>query len=145
MNSHSYWEMPLTEPIHQQQRHSALICFPMFSPTSQMGGSSHQYPIIPIIVRSPWNAYDTTVDCQLLIYGGFHKWGYPQIIYLNGIFPNKNHPVVGVPPWRAGNPHMLYEVWQVQFRWSDGTLLTETTKPLQAHCLPLFMSVFCHQ
>ena len=26
--------------------------------------------------------------------------------FLEGIFPNKNQPFFGVPPWRAGNPHI---------------------------------------
>ena len=36
-------------------------------------------------------------------------WKFPQIevppviIHFHGIFPNKNHPAIGVPPWRAGN------------------------------------------
>ena len=41
----------------------------------------------------------------------FPKWGYPQIIpFLDGIFPNNNHPAIGVPPWPMahdyGNPQM---------------------------------------
>ena len=29
-------------------------------------------------------------------YGGFHKWGYPQIIHFNGIFPYKP-TILGTP------------------------------------------------
>ena len=31
--------------------------------------------------------------------GGFLKQGYPPIIQFNGIFPQKDHPAIGVPPW----------------------------------------------
>ena len=35
-----------------------------------------------------------------LKYGGFQKWGYPQIIiHFNRIFPEINHPAIGVPPF----------------------------------------------
>ena len=32
-------------------------------------------------------------------YGGFLKWGYPQIIHFNVIFHEINHPAIGVPPF----------------------------------------------
>ena len=41
---------------------------------------------------------------------GFPQMGVPLvIIHVNRIFPNKNHPAIGEPPWRAGNPHMSRE------------------------------------
>ena len=35
-------------------------------------------------------------------YGGFLKWGYPQFssTEIDGFFHNKNHPAIGVPPFR---------------------------------------------
>ena len=39
-------------------------------------------------------------------------WGFPEIevppviIYFSGISHEINQPAIGVPPWRAGNPHM---------------------------------------
>ena len=39
-------------------------------------------------------------------HGGFPKWGYHQSSsIIGGIFPNKNHPILGVPPI-DGKPHM---------------------------------------
>ena len=32
--------------------------------------------------------------------------------FLDGIFPHKNHPAIGVPPWRAGNPHFIINHYQ---------------------------------
>ena len=39
-------------------------------------------------------------DMEVSIVMGVPPW----IIHFSGIFPNKNHPAIGVPPWRAGNP-----------------------------------------
>ena len=39
--------------------------------------------------------------------GGFHKWGYPLIIHLNGVFPYKP-TIFGYPIY--GNPHMM-RIW----------------------------------
>ena len=41
-------------------------------------------------------------------FGGFHKWGYPQIIPLNGIFHDINHPFWGTPI--DGNLHLLMNI-----------------------------------
>ena len=42
---------------------------------------------------------DSSADTQPLIqtYGGFLKWGYPQIIHINGIFPYKPSSYWGTP------------------------------------------------
>ena len=32
----------------------------------------------------------------------------------DGIFHEINHPIIGVPPWRAGNPHRRPTPWQVR-------------------------------
>ena len=43
---------------------------------------------------------------RIISYGAFPKIGLPPVIYFpDGIFPNKNHPAIGVPPmtpWRGG-------------------------------------------
>ena len=39
-------------------------------------------------------------------YGGFHKWGYPQIIHFDGIFPYKP-TILGYPIY--GNPHVEHD------------------------------------
>ena len=50
---------------------------------------------------------------HVVIYGGFLKWGYPQIIHLNRIFHEINHPAsLGYlhfrkPPSNLGNPWKL--------------------------------------
>ena len=39
-------------------------------------------------------------------------WAFPEmgvppvIIHFNGIFPNKNHPTIGVPPWLGKAPYI---------------------------------------
>ena len=40
--------------------------------------------------------------------GSWVMTGYPQIILLIlGFSPELNHPAIGLPPWRAGNPHVV--------------------------------------
>ena len=47
-----------------------------------------------------------------MIYEGFHKWGYLQIIHFR-IFPKKNHPALGEPHlWKPPyheSPQLLRE------------------------------------
>ena len=45
------------------------------------------------------------------LHGGFHKWGYPQIIHFSGIFPCKP-TILGIPKFRKP-PHQLYPKYDV--------------------------------
>ena len=52
-----------------------------------------------------------------VIYGGFLKWGYPQLIHFNGTFHHKpsilGHPHLWKPPQKVHRPCMF----SVFFRW----------------------------
>ena len=41
---------------------------------------------------------------SMVIYGGFHKWGYLQIAHGKIRFIPMNHPAIGYPNY--GNPHV---------------------------------------
>ena len=47
-----------------------------------------------------------------ITYGGFHKWGYPRIIYFNGMFNDKTS-ILGFPIY--GNTHNI--TWTLAFFW----------------------------
>ena len=46
------------------------------------------------------------LEMGIYIYMRFPEIGYPQIIHVNGIFHEINHPAMGVPP-DYGNLHIL--------------------------------------
>ena len=47
---------------------------------------------------------------------------YPQVFIFMGFSPNKNHPAIGVPPWRAGNLQaspVPRQAWEHAYRQSS--------------------------
>ena len=54
--------------------------------------------------------YPLIIIPVLSTYGGFHKWGYPQIIHFSGIFPNKNQPFLGTSIY--GNLHIIIQLFR---------------------------------
>ena len=63
-----------------------------------------------------------------IINGGFHKWGYPWIIYFKRIFHEINHPAIGVPPcmetpiWicQSSGSQMNLRLHLIAYRWLQG-------------------------
>ena len=63
----------------------------------------------------PWNNGESEVSG---IYGGFVKWGTPSHHpFLDGIFPIKNHPAMGVSPWLWKPPD--YEISYFPITYPD--------------------------
>ena len=47
---------------------------------------------------------------------------YPQVFIFMGFSPSKNHPAIGVPPWRAGNLQaspVPRQAWEHAYRQSS--------------------------
>ena len=44
------------------------------------------------------NLNTARMQSLLILFGNFLKWGYPQIIYFNGIFHQIHHPATGILP-----------------------------------------------
>ena len=90
-----------------------------------LGASSEE---VSIAERNQWVFH-------VLEYGGFHKWGYPQLssISNDGIVPNRNHPfLLGVPPlmetpiWNLPKFHVVVLKSQFYFtmcEWEHCSLL----------------------
>ena len=60
---------------------------------------------------SQWSKDQTAEGLQVLSSSdeGLLQWGYPQSSsFLIGISP-RDHPAIGVPPWRAGNPQIFWK------------------------------------
>ena len=59
--------------------------------------------MLPVVFGRNKLSNQAGCDSNTPSFGGFHKWGYPQIIHFNGVFLI-NHPAIGGPPmtsWKA--------------------------------------------
>ena len=54
-----------------------------------------------------WRGLEAMVSQSINVYEGFLQWGYPQIIQ-SMWFSIINRPAIGMPPWRAGTPHVFW-------------------------------------
>ena len=57
-------------------------------------------------------------NCHILLrtFGGFLKWGYPQVMHFNGISPHKLS-ILGYPHSRVSNFHILHELSLAERTW----------------------------
>ena len=83
---------------------SMFVClFSYFFP-SEKPYSLPYLPWLPAMVPYRSNNNNQRIHGGRYIYGGFHKWGYPQIIHFNWIFPYKPSSYWGTPIY--GNLHI---------------------------------------
>ena len=86
---HLLWESVLT---NQWKPLNCCFCFPSFGVSSRVRWAENLVPS-QIATRRlnvvPQNCFCFIYLGSWIQYGGFLKWGYPQIIYFNGLFSHK--------------------------------------------------------
>ena len=84
-----------------------LVCVRLGIIISAMSGSKIEDTVCQQIkYKSSWLN-------PLAFYLGFpESWGYPLVIIHSRIFPNKNHPTIGISPWLWKSPGLL-NTWKI--------------------------------
>ena len=80
-----------------------------------------------------WFSCRWWTDYLINIYGGFHKWRYPQIIHFSRIFPNKptifGYPHLWKPPYRIQSISCLSSGFSALLIWLSESLSRNRVYP----------------